>query len=340
MAPGSETDFGHSKQAELGRLTSLIGTAHQERESWDSYKERERAKRKEETDKMMLEEQWREEHRAQLDGDRERLLLRGTNHQDDKKRKKGKKKSKQGKKSRKGKKKKEKKKARRRDAKRRKGEEGAEDSGAAIGADASGGPVRLSAFVQGESSGGGSSSSSNDDDSSSDSEGGSRPRTKKAKRSKTDGVVGETAYGIRPPINFPAPPTGSIAAGGGAAPSAALLAATAAVAASGLDGTQLLLPLAANGAATQAGLLELPETASGHRRRRRWGPPATAVNTADGVNGPAATLLQNQLAQAYSAGLAAGAAGHTAPQSMQQQQQQQQQQYPLANLLFGVGSLG
>ena len=47
-----ETDFGHSKQAELGRLTSLIGTAHQERESWDSYKERERAKRKEETDKI------------------------------------------------------------------------------------------------------------------------------------------------------------------------------------------------------------------------------------------------------------------------------------------------
>ena len=69
-----------------------------------------------------------------------------------------------------------------------------------------------------------------------------------------------------------------------------------------------LLPLAANGAATQAGLLEPPETASGQRRRRRWGPPATAVNTVDSVNGPAATLLQNQLAQAYSAGLAAGAA--------------------------------
>ena len=52
----SPNQFGQSKEAELARLATLVGTAGRERESWDSYKGRERAKRQEETDKGATEE--------------------------------------------------------------------------------------------------------------------------------------------------------------------------------------------------------------------------------------------------------------------------------------------
>ena len=87
LVPGDGDDYEpqkpeqvHSEEYERRRLQIIMEQAGAERESWDDYKQREKKKQQEDTDKMNMEEKWREEHRAQLDRDRERLLKRGTNH--------------------------------------------------------------------------------------------------------------------------------------------------------------------------------------------------------------------------------------------------------------------
>ena len=70
----------HSEEFERKRLEMIMEQAGAQRESWDDFKSREKKKLQEESDKMALEEKWREQHRAQLDKDRERLLKRGSNH--------------------------------------------------------------------------------------------------------------------------------------------------------------------------------------------------------------------------------------------------------------------
>jgi hypothetical protein len=79
-APENKNPMGHSVEYEAARFKMMQDAAGVERETWEVFKAREKAKVKVETDKANLEEKWREEHRAQLDKDRARLLKRGTNH--------------------------------------------------------------------------------------------------------------------------------------------------------------------------------------------------------------------------------------------------------------------
>jgi hypothetical protein len=87
LVPGDGDDYEPAKvepaksdEYQRRHLQIIMEQAGAERESWDDYKQREKKKLQEETDKMNMEEKWREEHRAQLDRDRARLLKRGTNH--------------------------------------------------------------------------------------------------------------------------------------------------------------------------------------------------------------------------------------------------------------------
>ena len=78
--PEDKNPTGHSAEYEAARFKIMQDQAAVERESWESFKAREKAKAKQEADKASLEEKWRQKHRDQLDRDRERLLKRGTNH--------------------------------------------------------------------------------------------------------------------------------------------------------------------------------------------------------------------------------------------------------------------
>eukprot|EP01047_Picozoa_sp_COSAG01_P027279 COSAG01_NODE_1796_length_9212_cov_45.060573_14_plen_118_part_00 len=80
FAPKNNNPMGHSAEFEAARFKLMQDTANAPRESWEDFKAREKAKQQVETDKMNLEEKWRQEHRDQLDKDRKRLLKRGTNH--------------------------------------------------------------------------------------------------------------------------------------------------------------------------------------------------------------------------------------------------------------------
>ena len=78
--PEDKNPNGHSAEFERQRFILMQEAASVERESWESYKAKEKAKAKIETDKADMEELWRQQHRDQLDKDRARLLKRGTNH--------------------------------------------------------------------------------------------------------------------------------------------------------------------------------------------------------------------------------------------------------------------